>query len=312
MQVLRALDAIPRNGPERVVALGGFDGVHRGHQEILKTAVRRAQAIGLPSLAVTFDPLPIEVLRPHEAPPPITSLDERLTLIAPLGLDATLILPFTLEFSRIEPEDFVSEILRGRLSTREVVLGFNHTFGRRARGDAKFLEALGPQHGMTVHVIPPLTIDGTVVSSSAIRELLRAGNVKKARALLGHPYQIRGVVQKGAGRGAQLGFPTANLKPDRDLILAPGVYAAWADIEAATVGAVVNIGVRPTFEETELWVEAYLLDWSGDLYDRPLSLRFLERIRPEQKFPGIDALRAQITRDVVECRRILAEHRSST
>ena len=309
MRVLRSLDAIPSNGPERVVALGGFDGVHRGHQEILKTAVSRAREAGLPSLAVTFDPLPIEVLRPVEAPPAITSLEERLSLIAPLGLEATLILPFTPEFSQIEPEVFVVEILKGRLRAREVVLGFNHTFGRRARGNVKFLEAMGPQHGMTVHVIPPLTVDGVVVSSSAIRELLREGDVRKARALLGHPYQICGTVQRGARRGARLGFPTANLKPNRELVLAPGVYAAWASGESAVVGAVVNIGVRPTFGEMELWVEAHLLDWRGDLYDRPLGLMFIERIRPEQKFSGVDALRAQIARDIVESRRILAESR---
>jgi len=310
MRVLTSLDFIPANGPEQVVALGGFDGVHRGHQVILKMAVSRARAVELPSLAVSFDPLPIEVLRPAEAPPPITSIEERLGLIAPLGVDATLVLAFTAEFSQIEPEVFVSDILKGRLHAREVVLGFNHTFGRRARGNAQFLERIGPEHGMAVHVIPPLTVDGIVVSSSAIRELLRAGDVRKARALLGHPYQIRGVVQRGAGRGAQLGFPTANLKPDRDLILAPGVYAAWAHIDDTVVGAVVNVGVRPTFGESELWVEAYLLEWTGDLYDRSLGLMFLERIRPEQKFSGVDALRAQIARDVSESRRILAEHRS--
>ena len=310
MRVLRTLEAIPPDGPECVVALGVFDGVHRGHQEVLRTAVRRARANGVPSLALTFDPLPIEVIRPGEAPPPMTSLSERLALIAPLGLDTTLILPFTREFSRIEPEDFVSGILKGRLRAREVVVGFNHTFGRGARGNAGFLEAIGPRHGMAVHVIPPLTVDGTVVSSSAIRELLRAGDVKSARLLLGHPYQIRGVVLRGAGRGAQLGSPTANLKPDQELLLAGGVYAAWAHVEGATVGAVVNLGVRPTFEENELWVEAYLLDWSGDLYDRPLSLEFLERIRPEQKFPGVEALRAQIVRDVTEARRILAAQRA--
>jgi riboflavin kinase/FMN adenylyltransferase len=310
MRVLRTLEAIPPDGPECVVALGVFDGVHRGHQEVLRTAVRRARAIGVPSLALTFDPLPIEVIRPGEAPPPMTSLGERLALIAPLGLDTTLILPFTREFSRTEPEDFVSGILKGRLRAREVVVGFNHTFGRGARGNAGFLEAIGSRHGMAVHVIPPLTVDGAVVSSSAIRELLRAGDVKKARLLLGHLYEIRGVVLRGAGRGAQLGFPTANLKPGRELLLAGGVYAAWAHVEGATAGAVVNLGVRPTFEETELWVEAYLLDWSGDLYDRTLSLEFLERIRPEQKFPGVEALRAQIARDVSEARRILAAQRA--
>jgi riboflavin kinase/FMN adenylyltransferase len=229
--------------------------------------------------------------------------------MAPLGLDATLILPFTREFSQIEPEAFVSEILKGRLRAREVVLGFNHTFGRRARGDARFMEATGPKCGITVHVIPPLTVDGTVVSSSAIRELLRAGDVRKASALLGQPYRLSGTVQRGAGRGASLGFPTANLKPDREPILAPGVYAAWAEIEGMTRGSVVNIGVRPTFGETELWIEAYLLDWSGDLYDRALTLTFFERIRPEQKFSGVEPLRAQIGRDVAEVRRLLAAER---
>ena len=307
MQLLTSLDAIPPNGPERVVALGGFDGVHLGHQAILKTAVERARVTGLPSLAITFDPLPLEILRPDGAPAPIAPLENRLTLMTPLGLDATLILPFTRTFSEIEPEAFISDILRGRLRAREVVLGFNHTFGRRARGDARLMTEMGPKFGITVHVVPPLTVNGMVVSSSAIRELLRAGDVRQASTLLGHPYQIRGTVQRGVGRGARLGFPTANLKPTRAPLLAPGVYAAWAEVEGATRGSVVNIGIRPTFGETDLWIEAHLLDWSGDIYDRTLTLTFIDRVRPEQKFSGVEALRAQIARDVVEAKRFLAD-----
>jgi riboflavin kinase/FMN adenylyltransferase len=186
-----------------------------------------------------------------------------------------------------------------------VVVGFNHTFGRGARGDCRLLQQLAAEYGFTTHVIPPLVVDGVAVSSSVIRQALGAGDVARAMRFLGHAYTVRGRVLRGRGRGRQLGFPTANLKPDRELILAPGVYAARADWEGGGGGAVVNVGVRPTFSEGEYWVEAYLLEFAGDLYDKMLTLAFLERIRPEQKFPDVEALRVQVARDVATAGRVL-------
>jgi riboflavin kinase/FMN adenylyltransferase len=197
-------------------------------------------------------------------------------------------------------------VLVRTLHAREVVVGYNHTFGRDARGTAALLQSLGARHGFAAHVLPPLQVDGQTVSSSAIREALRDGDPARARVFLGHPYSVTGPVLRGAGRGRTLGFPTANLRPDRPLLLAPGVYVArarWSgEGGGGAAGAVVNIGYRPTFAEHQYWVEAFLLDFSGDLYDRILTLQFYERVRGEQKFPDVDALKRQVMADIETAR----------
>jgi riboflavin kinase/FMN adenylyltransferase len=186
-------------------------------------------------------------------------------------------------------------------------VGFNHTFGRGARGTAMLLKDLGDRLGFTVHVLPPLEVSGQIVSSSAIREALRDGDVELTRALLGRPYVVKGRVLRGAGRGRTLGFPTANLKPDRPLTLAPGVYAARAAWDDRRGDAVVNVGYRPTFGEEQYWIETYVFDFDGDLYDRELSVEFLRRIRSEMKFGGVEALKRQVAVDMETSRRLLAE-----
>ncbi len=288
-----------------MAALGAFDGIHLAHAKILDTAVERARVLGVAAVACTFDPHPTAVLRPERAPAPIATLEENLALIAARGLDATLVIPFTRDFSHMEAETFVDEVLVRALGVREVVVGFNHTFGSGARGTAVLLRELGARRGFVTHVLPPLQVNGLTVSSSAIREALRDGDVEQARALLGRPYSLTGTVRRGAGRGRTLGFPTANLKPDRPLALAAGVYAARARWDGRQAEAVVNIGYRPTFEESQYWVEAYLFDFAGDLYDRTLTLDFLCRIRAEMKFPGVEALTLQVRADMAEARRLL-------
>lgn len=288
-----------------MAALGAFDGIHLAHAKILDTAVERARALGVSAVACTFDPHPTVVLRPSLAPAPIATLEENLARIAERGLDATLVIPFTREFSRMEAEAFVDEALVRTLGVQEVVVGFNHTFGSGARGTAVLLRDLGTRRGFVTHVLPPLQVNGLTVSSSAIREALRDGDVELARALLGRPYSLTGTVQRGAGRGRTLGFPTANLKPDRPLVLAAGVYAARARWDGKAAEAVVNVGYRPTFDEAQYWVEAFLFDFSGDLYDRSLTVEFLCRIRAEMKFPGVEALKAQVQADMDEARRWL-------
>jgi riboflavin kinase/FMN adenylyltransferase len=305
MRILRDLPSFPPELTPSVAALGAFDGIHLAHAKILDTAVERARALGVAAVACTFDPHPAAVLRPALAPTPIATLDENLARIAERGLDATLVIPFTPEFSRMEAEAFVEQVLRRTLAVREVVVGFNHTFGRGARGTAALLRDLGSRDGFVTHVLPPLQVKGLAVSSSAIREALREGAVELARELLGRPYSVTGTVQRGAGRGRTLGFPTANLRPDRPLALAGGVYAARARWDDEQAEAVVNIGYRPTFEESEYWIEAYLFDFAGDLYDRALTLDFLHRIRAEMKFSGVEALRAQVRADMTEARRRL-------
>ena len=305
MRILRDLRSFPPELRPSVAALGAFDGIHLAHAKILDTAVERARALGVSAVACTFEPHPTAVLRPERAPAPIGTLEENLARIAERGLDATLVIPFTREFSHMEAEAFVDEVLGKALGVREVVVGFNHTFGSGARGTAVLLRELGAHRGFVTHVLPPLQVSGLTVSSSVIREALREGDVELAAALLGRPYSVTGTVQRGAGRGRTLGFPTANLKPDRVPALAGGVYAARARWDGRRADAVVNIGVRPTFEETQYWIEAYLFDFSGDLYDRMLTLDFLYRIRPETKFPGVEALKAQVQADMAEARRLL-------
>jgi riboflavin kinase/FMN adenylyltransferase len=305
MRILRGLPSFPPDLAPCVVALGAFDGIHLAHAKIISTAVARARQLGVSSVVSTFDPHPAAVLRPDRAPAPISTVEENLAHIADLGPDAALIIPFTLELSKVEAEAFVDEALCRTLGAREVVIGFNHTFGRGARGTATLLKELGDRRGFAVHVLPPLQVNGQMVSSSAIREALRDGDVDQARAMLGRPYTVSGTVLRGAGRGRTLGFPTANLRPDRPLILSPGVYAARAAWDGTRRDAVVNVGYRPTFGEEQYWIEAYVFDFSGDLYDRHLTVEFVQRIRAEMKFAGVDALTQQVALDMQAARRVL-------
>jgi riboflavin kinase / FMN adenylyltransferase len=307
MRILRGLASFPPELKPSVVALGVFDGIHLAHAKILTVAVERAGALSASAVACTFDPHPATVLQPERAPVPIASLDENLERMAALGLNAALIIPFTLEFSRVEAEVFVAEVLEETLGAREVVVGYNHTFGRGARGTAALLKELGDRRGFVTRVLPPLQVHGQTISSSAIRDALREGDLDLAHRFLGHPYRLAGTVLRGAGRGRTLGFPTANLRPDRPLVLGAGVYAARAAWNDQRADAVVNVGYRPTFGEEQYWVEAYLFDFSGDLYDRRLTIDFLHRIRPEMKFAGVEALKRQVAADVEAARRLLKE-----
>jgi riboflavin kinase / FMN adenylyltransferase len=306
MRTIRGLDRYPADAPPSVVAQGTFDGIHLGHQAIIRKAVDRARALGVQAVTLTFDPHPVAVLRPAAAPPDIMSLEERLAEIERLGSDLTLVIPFTREISQVEASAFVRDVLSGALRAREVVVGFNHTFGRAARGTPEVLEKLAAALGIQVHVIPPLTVGGVVVSSSAVRDALRDGDVARVAMFLGRPYTLHGHVRRGAERGRGLGFPTANLSPTVPLLLANGVYAGRARWDGGAAATVVNVGVRPTFGEATPTVEAHLLDVDLDLYDRPLAVTFLARIRDEMKFPSVEALRARIAEDVKEARRLLA------
>jgi riboflavin kinase / FMN adenylyltransferase len=285
-----------------VVALGMFDGVHLGHRAILGTAVKRGRELALQAVACTFDPHPMEVLQPERAPLPITTLDERLELIAEAGIDGTTVVEFTREVANIEPEAFVEDVLAGRLGAREVVVGYNHTFGRGARGNPALLVELADRFGLRAHVVPPYTVEGVPVSSSGIRTRLRTGDVERAASLLGRPYTLAGVVVRGAGRGRSLGFPTANLQSERPPLVKTGVYACRAELGGRAYEAVVNVGVRPTFGDQGLAIEAHLLDFARDLYGERIRIAFVRRLRDEMRFPSADALRKQIAVDVAAAR----------
>ena len=302
MRIVRELDSAPPEVRPSAVALGTFDGVHLGHRAILGTALRRAREVGVEAVACTFDPHPIEVLQPDRAPRPITPLDERLALIGDTGVDAVVVLAFTRALAAVEPEAFVKDVLLDRLHAREIVVGYNHRFGRGARGDARLLEDLAGRLGFRAHVVPPMTVDGVAVSSTEIRAALHRGDVRSAARGLGRPYAIAGRVTTGAGRGRTLGFPTANIAPDRPLLVARGVYRGGVTVDAGQHAAVVNVGVRPTFGEDTLAVEAHLLDFAGDLYGREVRLDFLDRLRDEMRFPSVEELKAQVSRDIAAAR----------
>jgi riboflavin kinase/FMN adenylyltransferase len=302
MRIVRGLESVPPDARPSAVALGIFDGVHLGHRAILATALTRARAAELEAVACTFDPHPLEVLQPERAPRPITSLDERLALIGESGIDAVVVLAFTREFAAIEPEAFVKDVLLERLRAREIVVGYNHRFGRGARGDARLLEALAERSGFRAHVVPPKTVEGAVVSSSEIRAALNRGDVTMAARDLGRPYAIEGRVTSGAGRGRTLGFPTANIASDLTVLVARGVYWGRVRVGGGAHSAVVNVGVRPTFGETTLAVEAHLLDFTGDIYAQRVRLEFLDRLRDEMRFPSVEELKAQVARDIAAAR----------
>ncbi|MBI2161320.1 MAG: bifunctional riboflavin kinase/FAD synthetase [Candidatus Rokubacteria bacterium] len=303
MRIVRGLESFPPDAGPSAVALGVFDGIHLGHRAILGTAVAQARRHGLAALACTFEPHPINVLQPGRAPLPLTTLPERLELIAETGIDTTVVITFTPAVAAVEPEAFVRDVLVGTLRARHVVVGFNHRFGRGARGDARLLKALGAELAFHTHVVPPTTVDGVPVSSSEIRAALQAGDLPRAAKLLGRPYAVQGEVVRGVGRGRTLGFPTANVNTGRPLPLPAGVYACHAFLGSARYRAVTNVGVRPTFGEGELSVEAHLLDFSGDLYGSRINLQFLWRLRDEMRFPDAEALRTQIAQDVAAVRR---------
>lgn len=303
MRIVRGLESFPPDAGPSAVALGVFDGIHMGHRAILGTAVTQARQHGLAALACTFDPHPLEILQSGRSPVPLTTLEERLALIAATGIDTTVVIPFTRAVAAMEPEAFVRDVLVGTLKARHVVVGFNHRFGRGARGDAALLQTLGTELGFHAHVVASLAVDGIPVSSSEIRGALQAGDLQRAAQLLGRPYGAQGEVVSGAGRGRTLGFPTANVKADRPLPLPAGVYACHAFIGTTRYRAVINVGVRPTFGETDITVEAHLLDFSGNLYGKRIRLEFLRRLREERKFADVEALRTQIARDVAAVRQ---------
>src|SRR3989442_3392260 len=298
MRIVEGLEPSPPDAGPAVVALGVFDGVHLGHREILGTAVRRARDGGLVAMACTFEPHPMEVLQPGRAPAPIATLDERLELIAATGVDTTVVLTFTPGLAAVEPEAFVKDVVLQRVRARGIVGGFHHTFGRGARGNARLLEELATRLGFRVDVVPPRIVDGVPVSSSEIREALRLGDVERAGRYLGRPYAIGGTVEAGAGRGHTLGFPTANIRPDRPLLIATGVYAGTVEADGAGAGEVVNVGVRPTFDERRLVIEGHLLDFTGKLYDRAGRRAFLAPLPEESKFARVEARLLQVAEDV--------------
>jgi riboflavin kinase/FMN adenylyltransferase len=307
MRVVRHLASHHGRLPATILTLGNFDGVHRGHQAIIETAVGRAREQGGRPAVLTFEPHPIAVLMPDRAPPIIQSLHDRLEKIRDLGIDTVILQRFTREFAAMDPEAFVRDFLLRHIELRQVVVGYNVNFGRDRAGTSDTLSVLGARLGFGVDVVGPVVADGEEVSSTRLRDAIQQGDMRRAQHLLGRPYAFRGRVVTGDRRGRTLGFPTANLHLKPGLLIPPdGVYAIAADIGGVEQAGVLNVGIRPTFGGRRRTIEAHLLDFEGDLYGRWLVVRVVERLRGEATFAGPDALRAAIADDVARARRVLA------
>lgn len=281
-----------------VLTLGVFDGLHLGHQRIMERVVDRAKRAHVHATAITFDPHPRSVLHPQSAPPLLQTLDQRLANLEVLGIEQTIVIPFTKEFSQVAAEEFLADVIHDRLHAKEVYLGKGFAFGRARGGNIDLLRKMSGELGFIADEVEEVQIRGQRISSSRIRELLLEGRVNLARRMLGRPYGVEGLVTRGNRRGHTIGFPTANLKPHNRVIPRFGVYATATLIDGTWRKSITNIGVRPTFEDgSEASIETHIFDFERDLYGDVLRVRFLHRIRDERKFSGIDELKAQIERD---------------
>jgi riboflavin kinase/FMN adenylyltransferase len=299
------------SGRGSILAIGNFDGIHLGHQTILRAAVARAHESGDVATALTFDPSPRKVLRPESAPPRLSTNVQRMEWFGVLGVEAAVVLPFTMDLARLAPEEFVEQILVQGLRVRGVLVGENFRFGHRQAGDVGLLRELGMRRGFEVVIIPPVAYRGEIVSSTVIRREIAAGNVTHASLLLGRPFALTGSVVSGTGTGRRFTFPTLNLAPEQELLPARGVYVTRTLLEgsARTYRSVTNIGMRPTFNGASLSVETHLLDFAGEIDVRRIEVRFWKRLREEKKFSGADELREQIARDIARANRFFSRLR---
>ncbi|GAB4390759.1 MAG: bifunctional riboflavin kinase/FAD synthetase [Thermodesulfovibrionales bacterium] len=306
MEILNGIEAVRERHRGAVVTIGNFDGVHMGHQKIIAAVTQAAGAAGARSLAITFDPHPVKVLAPERGLSILTPADEKAALMAHYGLDAVLFINFSREFARIPADDFIRDVLVGRLGARQVIVGHGYAFGRGKKGTTELLRRRGRRLGFGVKVVRNARIHGDVVSSSRIRGLLSRGKVSEAAALLGRPYMIKGEVIRGAGRGGRLlGTPTANISTPYELVPREGVYAIKARFDGKAWDGVASIGTNPTFGNSRVSYEAHLFGFSGDLVGKTLKVYFVERIRDERRFSDAEGLKAQILEDIARAREAL-------
>ncbi len=305
MQIIHYPDDPPPRWPQPVLALGNFDGLHRGHMKIIDRVRRRAgERAGTPA-AMTFDPHPPRVLRPDKAPPLLMTTAQRLEALGRAGMQGVAVVRFTPELSRWEPEAFVRTVLVEWMHVAEVWVGANFLFGHERAGNFSVLRSLGARYGFRAEKIDPVRYKEFVVSSTRVRRLVTEGRVDEAGALLGHHYFIDGTVARGAARGKRIGFPTANLESENELTPPSGVYATTVTIDGVVHPSITNVGMRPTFGDVDrITIEAHVFDLDRDLYGQRVRLSFVQRLRDERAFPDVDALRAQIDADCRAARRL--------
>ena len=300
-------DECPPAWRQAVLALGNFDGLHRGHVTIVERVRERARARGIVPVALTFDPHPPRVVRPDKAPPLLMTAVQKFEALGAAGIGGIAVVRFTEELSRWDPEQFVTAVLVEWLQVSEVWVGANFLFGHERAGNFSLLRALGARYGFRAEKIDPIRYKDFVVSSTRVRRLVAEGWVDEAGALLGHHYALDGLVVRGDGRGRQLGVPTANIRSDNELLPPDGVYATLVGIEGVVHAGVTNVGRRPTFGDGERVIETHIFDLSRDLYDCPWRLSFVRRLRDEKRFDDVDALKAQIEADCRAARDLFAQ-----
>jgi len=293
--------------PHPVVTLGNFDGIHLGHQAILRRVVQEARARQGTALVLTFHPHPLKILRPNQPFSLILSLREKLRLFAEQGIQGAILQHFTSSFSRLTPTEFVQQYLVEAIGVEKIIVGHNVSFGRNRAGRADTLEQLGREYGFDVEIVGPVLIAGREVSSTTVRTFLSAGEMREVTHLLGRPYTVSGRVEKGFQRGRGLGFPTANLRPRADVLLPNGVYAVIVIVGDQEISGVANVGINPTFGGNKRTIETHLFDFSADLYGQRLRVGFVERLRGERKFPSVQELVRQIQEDASRARALLSQ-----
>jgi riboflavin kinase/FMN adenylyltransferase len=289
--------------PAPVLTIGNFDGIHLGHQSLFQKVRERAKAIKGTSMVITFHPHPAQILRPGKAPRQIVSDEYKIELIFQHGIEVILAIPFTKEFAQIPAKDFIQNVLVDKIGTKEIVVGYDYTFGRKREGNIHLLKELGKESGFKVHVHPPVTVGTHLVSSTRVRELITSGAMEEARLLLGRPFCLSGTIITGKGIGRSLlGFPTANLNTKEKLMPQRGVYVVRAEGPEGLSFGVTNVGFNPTFAGKYISVETYLFNFDGDLYGREMRIFFLKRLRGERTFSGPETLKAQITKDIEQAK----------
>ncbi|MGH9746332.1 MAG: bifunctional riboflavin kinase/FAD synthetase [Candidatus Acidiferrales bacterium] len=288
------------------VTIGNFDGVHLGHQRILRGVAERSLETDTTSAVLTFYPHPARILRPEHAPPLLMTLSQRLRAFESAGIDAALVLPFDAELAKVNAEEFVRRFLVETLRARTVMVGANFRFGHKQAGDVKLLEELGLRWDFEVQTVPPVVLDGTVVSSTAVRNAVREGEMELAARLLGRPFALAGEIKTGTGQGRKLVVPTLNLATEQECLPKYGVYATETVVGGKTYRSATNIGVRPTFDGHRLAIESHLFEFSDSLTGGPMEVRFWKRLRDERKFSGPEALREQVLRDISEAQAYFA------
>ena len=309
MKVIREIETIRKPFKDPVITIGNFDGVHRGHRALFQRVIDWAKKLGGESVVMTFDPHPLQVLAPEKGPDFITPHARKLQLIQQEGIDGVIVVPFSRDFARISAHDFVKDLLVDRIGIKGIVVGYDYRFGRGREGNIKMLRDLGSRYGFQVEMVSGVELDGTVVSSTAIRHLIREGNLTEAAKLLGRPYEVTGRVIQGKERGRLLGFPTANVRVESQVPPKPGVYAVEVELNGEIYGGAANFGYNPTFGDKEASLEVHILDFDEDIYGQELTVRFIERLRDEKRFDGPEALMAQIRKDVAKARQILTDRK---